>query len=473
MNESTAPGGWCDNKGLRADLPGERIGGRAVAVGKRRFYIRRMTPSSRSDRRFLLRLAGLLPMLAGALVMVGCRPADPDLVKIVSSLPRTGSAKHQSDTLVRGIRMAIDEAGGKVGRFRIEYLDLDDSTAAAGQWTSEAEAANARRALQDPDVCAYIGTFNSGAAKVSMPILNLGDLLMVSPANTAVGLTKPGLGVPGEPEVYRPTGRRNYARVVPADDLQGPMAADWAQRRGVKKVYILDDNEVYGKGIADLFDERCRELGIEVLGHDSIDAKAQEFKSLMASIKSIKPDLVYFGGTTQSKGGQLAKDMAAAGVSADLMVPDGCMEQVFIDSAGAANLEGRCFVTFGGLPPEKLTGKGGEFVDRYREKYGELPEAYAVYGYEAARVAIEAIATAGSKDRRAICDAALAIRDFDGALGHWGFDENGDTTLRTLTVNVVKGGRFEFEEILDEADLVIPPPDEPSPRADTPGGGSP
>ena len=473
MNGSTGPGEWCGNEGLRAGLPGERIRGRAVAAGKRRFYIRRMTPSSRPDRRFLFRLAGLLPVLAGVLAMVGCRPADPDLVKIVSSLPRTGSAKHQSDTLVRGIRMAIDEAGGKVGRFRIEYLDLDDSTAAAGQWTSEAEAANARRALQDPDVCAYIGTFNSGAAKVSMPILNLGDLLMVSPANTAVGLTKPGLGVPGEPEVYRPTGRRNYTRVVPADDLQGPMAADWAQRRGVTKVYILDDNEVYGKGIADLFDERCRELGIEVLGHDSIDAKAQEFKSLMASIKSTKPDLVYFGGTTQSKGGQLAKDMAAAGVGADLMVPDGCMEQVFIDSAGAANLEGRCFVTFGGLPPEKLTGKGGEFVDRYREKYGELPEAYAVYGYEAARVAIEAIATAGSKDRRAICDAALAIRDFDGALGHWGFDENGDTTLRTLTVNVVKGGRFEFEEILDEADLVTPPPDEPSPRADPPGGGSP
>jgi branched-chain amino acid transport system substrate-binding protein len=406
-----------------------------------------------------------------ALVPGGCRPADPDLVRIVSSLPRTGSAKHQSDTLVRGIRMAIEEAGGRVGRFRVEYLDLDDSTAAAGQWTSEAEAANARRALQDPDVCAYIGTFNSGAAKVSMPILNLGDLLMVSPANTAVGLTKPGLGMPGEPEVYRPTGRRNYTRVVPADDLQGPMAADWAVRRGVKRVYILDDNEVYGKGIADLFDERCRELGVEVLGHDSIDAKAQEFKSLMASVKATKPDLVYFGGTTQSKGGQLAKDMAAAGIGAMLMVPDGCLEQVFIDSAGAANLEGRCFVTFGGLPPEKLEGKGGEFVARYKERYGETPEAYAVYGYEAACVALRAIATAGSKDRRAISDAALAIRDFDGALGHWGFDANGDTTLRTLTVNVVKNGRFVFEEILDEADLLadpgagVPAPADPAPVA--------
>ena len=381
--------------------------------------------------------------------LAGCRPADPGLVKIVSSLPRTGSAKAQSDTIVRGIRMAIEEAGGRAGPFRVEYLDLDDSTAAAGQWTSEAEAANARRALQDPDVVAYLGTFNSGAAKVSMPILNLGDLLMVSPANTAVGLTKPGLGAPGEPEVYQPTGRMNYVRVVPADDLQGPLSADWAKQRGVKKVYILDDNEVYGKGIADLFDERCREIGIEVLGHDSIDAKAQEFKSLMASIKAARPDLVYFGGTTQSKGGQLAKDMTSAGITAMLMVPDGCREQVFIDSAGAANLEGRCFVTFGGLPPEKLTGKGAEFVERYQKKHGELPEAYAVYGYEAACVALQAIRDAGVKDRRAITDAALALKDFDGALGDWGFDENGDTTMKTLTVSVVKAGKFEFEEILD------------------------
>jgi branched-chain amino acid transport system substrate-binding protein len=384
------------------------------------------------------------------MLTVGCRPADPGVVRIVSSLPRTGSAKQQTDSIVRGIRMAIEEAGGRVGPFRIEYLDLDDATAAAGQWTSEAEAANARRALQDPDVMAYIGTYNSGAAKVSMPILNLGDLLMVSPANTAVGLTKPDMGEPGEPGVYRPTGRLNYVRVVPADDLQGPLSADWARRRGVKKVYILDDNEVYGKGIADLFDERCRELGIEVLGHDSIDAKAQEFKSLMARIKAAGPDLVYFGGTTQSKGGQLAKDMTSAGIPALLLVPDGCKEQAFIDAAGAANLEDRCFVTFGGLPPDRLTGKGGEFVASYRRRYGEVPEGYAVYGYEAAQVVLRAIRDAGAKQRRAITDAALAIRDFDGALGAWGFDANGDTTLDALTVSAVRGGKFEFEEVIDD-----------------------
>jgi len=403
------------------------------------------------------RLSRRASCLLAAAVAAGCRPADPNVVRIVSSLPRTGSAKQQSDTIVNGIRMAIEEAGGRVGPFRIDYLDLDDSTAAAGQWTSEAEAANARRALQDPDVCAYIGTYNSGAAKVAMPILNQGDLLMVSPANTAVGLTKPGLGEPGEPEVYRPTGARNYMRVVPADDIQGPLSADWAHAQGWRRVMILDDNEVYGKGIADLFDERCRELGIEVLGHDSIDSRAQEFKSLMASIKAAEPDLVYFGGTTQSKGGQLAKDLAGAGITAKLLVPDGCMEQAFIDAAGAATLEGRCYVTFGGLPPERLTGKGAEFVAEYKRRHGTLPEAYAVYGYEATCVALHAIRSVGAKDRRAITDAALALRGFEGALGRWSVDANGDTSLRTLTISAVRGGVFVFEAAIDETAAVSDP----------------
>jgi branched-chain amino acid transport system substrate-binding protein len=369
-------------------------------------------------------------------------------IKIVSSLPRTGSAKLQTDTMVNGIRLALNEAGYKVGDFTIDYEDKDDATVAKGDWTPDAEGNNARQAANDPDVMVYIGPYNSGAAKVSMPILNRAGLLMVSPANTAVGLTKPGLGEPDEPKIYQPTGKKNYTRVVPADDLQGACAAGWAKDMGVKTVYILDDNSVYGKGLAEMFKERCGDLEIEVLGHDSIDTNAQEFRSKMTSIKALKPDLIYFGGTTQTKGGQICKDMVAAGLTSKLMVPDGCMENAFIEAAGPENANGRAYVTFGGVLPENQTGKGKEFVEKYKAKFGSMPEAYAIYSYEAAKVALEAIRKAGKKDRAAIIDAAFAIKDFPGALGTWSFDENGDTTLHKLSGSIVRDGKFQFDRLL-------------------------
>src|SRR5262249_32779719 len=132
---------------------------------------------------------------------------DANVIKIVSSLPRTGSAKAQSDTVVNGIRMALDEGDYKVGPVTNEYLSWDDATAAAANWTAEMEGANADRAAKHPDVMVYIGAFNSGASKISMPILNRAGLLMISPSNTWPGLTKPGKGDPGEPEIYRPTGK--------------------------------------------------------------------------------------------------------------------------------------------------------------------------------------------------------------------------------------------------------------------------
>lgn len=373
----------------------------------------------------------------------------PDVIKIVSSLPRTGSVKSQTDSIVGGIRLAFAEAGWQAGGFRLEYADWDDATAAAGQWTAEAEIANAQRAVLDPDIMIYMGTYNSGAAKISMPTLNRAGLLMLSPINTWPGLTKPGRGDPGEPEIYRPTGRITFARVVPTDDLQGPLGAQWAYELGARRVYILDDTEVYGRGIATLFDERSRELGMTVLGHESIDARAQEFKSLMTAVKSLRPDLVYFGGTTQTKGGQIAKDMLAVGLTCKLMVPDACMEEAFIRSAGAENLDNRCYVTFAGLPPRHLRGAGRRFVEKYRSRYGKMPEAYAVYGYEAAKVALAAIDRARVKDRQAILAACLGLRDFDGgALGTWSFDANGDSTLGTLSGSIVRDGKFEFVKML-------------------------
>ncbi|MBI2377154.1 MAG: branched-chain amino acid ABC transporter substrate-binding protein [Deltaproteobacteria bacterium] len=374
----------------------------------------------------------------------------PNTVKIVSSLPRTGSANAQTTTIVNGIRMAIEEASNKAGPFTVIYEDWDDASAKKGDWDPEVEAANADKAVKDPDVVAYLGTYNSGAAKIAMPVLNRASLVMISPANTYTGLTKPGMGEPDEPGVYRPSGKVSYFRVVPADDIQGRVAAQWIKQLGGKSVYVLDDRGLYGKGVADVFATTAEELGIKVTGREGIDPKAQEYRSLMTKVKQSSPDWVYFGGTTQTNAGQIVKDMVAVGLKSKVMVPDGCFEDAFIQASGADVANERAFVTFGGVPPAKLTGKGAEFVERYRAKFGGEPEGYAVYGYVAAQVALEAIAAAGTKDREAIRAKVAGGKQTDGALGTWSFDANGDTTLSTMSGNLVKGGKFEFVTLLGE-----------------------
>jgi len=379
-------------------------------------------------------------------------PSDtpPSTLRIVSSLPRTGSANAQTTSMVNGIKMAIDEVGGKIGSHTIEYEDMDDASPQRGNWDAAVEAQNASKAITNENVIGYIGTYNSGAAKISMPMLNKAGLVMISPGNTYPGLTKPGTGEKNEPRIYRPSGKINYFRVVPTDDLQGTVAADWSKSMGCKTLYILDDRELYGKGIADVFEKRAKEIGITVLGREGIDNKASNYKALANKIKAANPDLVYYGGTTQTNAAQIAKDLRSVGVVAKYMVPDGCFENAFIEAAGASNLNGNTFITFGGLPADQLTGRGAAFRKAYMQKYKTDPEAYALYGYECGRVLLDSIKRAKTKTRAGILEAVGQTKDFDGALGTWSFDQNGDTSSRLMSGQTVTDGKFEFVKVLGQ-----------------------
>jgi len=382
----------------------------------------------------------------------GSTAAGPNTVKIISSLPMTGSSLGQTQTIVNGIKQVIEENNSTAcdGKLKLQYEALDDATAATGKWDPAQETANANKAVADKSVVAYIGTFNSGAAKLAIPILNQADLAMISPANTYPGLTKPGKGEANEPNVYYPKGQRNFSRVVPADDLQGVVAANWAKSLGVKKVYILDDQELYGKGLADIFNATAKKEGIEVLGHEGIDSKASDYKALMTKIKALNPDMIYFGGITQNNAGQLIKDARNVGMAADkvkFMGPDGTFEQALID-AGGKDAEGY-YATFGGIPAKELTGAGKTWYESYKKKYSSEPEPYAAYGYESAKVVVNAINKVCKNDRAAIRDAIMNTKDHDGLLGKWSFDENGDTTLTKLSGNVVKNGKWEFVKVLE------------------------
>jgi branched-chain amino acid transport system substrate-binding protein len=348
--------------------------------------------------------------------------------------------------MVNAMKMALEEVGNKIDNATIEFEDLDDATPARGAWDAGKEAENANRAVNDPDVIAYIGTFNSGAAKVSIPILNRANLAMVSPANTYPGLTKKVEGVEAnEPDVYYPGGTRNYSRVVPSDDIQGAVAANWAKSLGVQKVYILDDTELYGHGLAVVFNNTAPKIGLTVVGGpEGIDPKASDYRALATKIRGTNPDLVYFGGITQNQAGKLLKDLrSVVGNNLKFMSPDGTYEKAFIDDAGDAG-EG-AYITFGGVPPSKLTGKGGDWYKAYKAKYNSEPEAYAAYGYESMKVVLDSIKRAGVKDRVKVRDAIMGTRDYDGVLGKWSFDRNGDTSLTNMSGRQIKGGKFDDE----------------------------
>ena len=383
-------------------------------------------------------------------------PVTGGTLKIVSSFPMTGLALTQAQSMVNAIQLRLAQANSQAcgGKYTLAYEPWDDASAATGTWSAAAETDNANKAVGDPSIVAYLGTFNSGTAKLSIPILNLANLVMISPANTYTGLTKANGAEPGEPDKYYPNGTRNYARVVPADDVQGSVDANFMfNTLGVRTVYILDDNSLYGKGVADMFEKTAAELGMTVVGHARMDPAAPNFNLLMQNISTSNngqpPDGIFAGMFVDSNAPQLLRDKVAimgdnAGVK--FMGPDGLQTQAFIDGAGAGVAEG-AYASVAGLAPENYTDAGRKFLQDYEARYGKLTEPYAIYAYETMNVALKAIedicARGGDpSDRTQVRDAVFAIQDFSGVLGTWSFDANGDTTLSDMTVYEVQNGAY-------------------------------
>jgi branched-chain amino acid transport system substrate-binding protein len=368
---------------------------------------------------------------------------------IYSSLPLQGDSRPQSESVVNGEKLALEEAGGKVGQFKITYKSLDDATAAAGKWEAGQTSANARKAAQDQSTIVYLGEFNSGATAISLPITNEAGILQISPSNTYVGLTRAEGADKGEPDKYYPSGKRTYGRVGPADHIQAAAQVAYQKGEGCTKLYVLNDKEVYGKGIADQVASIAKQQGLQVLGNDGIDTKAANFRTVATKIKSAGADCMFFGGITQNKGVQVFSDVHAANPDAKLFGPDGVAESPFTSKISTA-VQKMTYVTNPTLDPKLYPASAQQFFDKYQSKYGKDPEPYAIYGYEAMKVALLAIQNAGDKgnDRQAVIDAFYKIKDRDSVLGKYSIDENGDTTLSDYGADVVKSGKLVFDKVL-------------------------
>jgi branched-chain amino acid transport system substrate-binding protein len=348
-----------------------------------------------------------------------------------------GASSAQTVPLVNGIKLALAQAGGKAGQWTVNYQVLDDSTAAAGSWDPGQTAANARQVASDSKTVFYIGEFNSGASKISIPILNEAGIPQVSPANTYVGLTTslPG-SAPGEPQKYYPTGKRTYLRIVPIDSIQAAAGLIAMKNAGCTKVAVANDKEVYGAGLATLLELEKGNYGVTIVSNTGIDPKAPNFRSYASTIAGQGANCFYFAGITANGAVQITKDVHSAIPAAKVFGGDG----VCTDSYTAAAKGGvpaaidpliQCTVA-----TQNLTAYPGgqQFLAAYQAKYGvSNPDPYAIYGYAEMQLALNTIKGLGAQgnSKSAILAALFADKSVQSVLGTYGFDSNGDTTLKS------------------------------------------
>ncbi len=340
--------------------------------------------------------------------------------------PLTGDQAYVGTGVLQGAQMAVEDAnikGPVFGQTKLKLVSLDD------QHNPTQAVLAANKLVANPDVVAVVGHFNSSCTKAASSIYHEGRMAQVTPAST-------------NPEISR-QGYDTFFRVCPTDDVQGPTAANFVWwKLGVKKIAILDDQTTYGKGLSGEFHKKFEKLGGTVLRHDGITQGEKDFTPLLAKIKSVNPELIFYGGVYPELS-LLIKQSRKAGLNVPWMGGDGIFDVSLIQLAGPEFSEGT-YATMLGVDPHALPA-ARDFVTHYEARYGEMG-SFSAYAYDATNVIIEAIRRAGKKDRETILAEVRKTKDFPGILGALNFDEKGDAVGKSVGIFVVEKGKFKFLE---------------------------
>jgi branched-chain amino acid transport system substrate-binding protein len=360
-------------------------------------------------------------------------------IKIGVDLPMSGGEAPNGEPTNNGVLLAIDDANKAGGYKGMKFEEVLKDDAVNGVHDPAQGAKNVQELLADSAVVGIVGNFNSNVGKATIPITNAAGVVQISPSQTNPGLTKPSFGALDVRKAH-PT-QINYFRVCPTDDLQGPVAADYAFKNlKAKKAAILDDQETYGKGIADEFEKEFKRLGGTVVSHDGIPKGTQDFHAILTAIKAKKPDLLFFGGVTTTGGGLVRKQMKDVGLSIPYEGGDGIVEDEFLKVAGDdAN---GSYGTVAAENAEKLPTAQG-FIKGYKAKFNSDPGAYSANGYVAAKIIIDAVKAVGP-DRAKVRAHVANLKNYKSIIGTFSFDKNGDTTNKIISVYVVKNGKWEW-----------------------------
>jgi branched-chain amino acid transport system substrate-binding protein len=358
---------------------------------------------------------------------------DPDVL-VATDFPMQGSSRTQTLQIVGAARLLLEQQDWKAGDHKVALQVCDDSTAQAAKWDPDKCSRNAHAYAQNEGVIGVLGTFNSGCAAIEIPVLNQapgGGVLLLSPANTYGCLTEPCAG--NEPEKYYPSGTRNYARVAPSDPNQGAVMAEFAKSQGVNSIYILNDKEAYGLGVAKNFQGAAEALGMTVTGFSAYDPKQPNFRAIFTRIKATNPDGVFIGGLVDENSGQLINDKVAVlgpnSGAVKLFLPDGfTADAVFQRSEGGTPNAKDAFFSVAGVGIDKYTGAAKTFIDDFKKTIpGKSVDPYAILGAQAARVLLDAIEKSDGT-RASVIEEVYKTKIDNGLIGTFEINENGDIT---------------------------------------------
>ena len=414
----------------------------------------------------LARWLGLAALAAAVLALAGCggvTGAASDAVgsplTVYSSLPLQGPLAHTSAEIVNGEKLALAQANGRAGKFRIGFFSLDDSNPSTGVWSPGVTAGNAKTASQDPSTIAYIGDLDSGATAVSLPLMNAVGVLQVSPSSPYVGLTSSQDAGQDEPERFYPSAKRTFGRLQPGDAVEAAAQAQLMRGLGVGSVYVLDNQDPFQVPLASIVASEAQRAGIKVAGRDSITTPTGAvYTGEIEKILESKAQAVFLSGDGGAGSAALWQQLHAADPQLLLLGSSSMASEAFASAIGTAG--SRTYLTTPLLPASLYPPSGQRVLAAYRARFAQEPGAWALYGYVAMRTVLESIRSAGSRgnDRVAVTERFFATRAPHSAIGPFSIQANGETTSTVYAVDRVSGGRLVFQRALSAPPAPAPPP---------------
>jgi branched-chain amino acid transport system substrate-binding protein len=380
----------------------------------------------------------------GASSSNGGGTASKGTFKIGVDLPESGAAASSGLPTLHGVELAVkqlNDSGGIEG-FKVEVDNHDD--AVSGSYNEQKGVQNVQQMIGDTKVLGMVGPFNSAVAKAEIPVAAAAHFTMVSPSNTNPCLTKDLPTCDYHPQDLRKGNANNYFRVVTTDDNQGPAMADFALKDlSIKKIAVLSDSTVFGKGIADAFQVQFKKDGGEYVRKDYDPASVTDFRTFLQSFKDFGATGLYVGGTDDKKACVARSQMKAIAFDVPYFGGDGIETSQCLDDSGDNNVNVNS--TSAGADATQ-TASAKSAVDAFKKQFPGPNDfgGYSIQAYDAANALMQAVGRAikgnnGNMPTRDQVRAEMAkTKGFKGAIGTYDFDSTGDTNLKIVSVYTSK-----------------------------------